>query len=144
MPAEDVNALTQRAKALQERYSASGGDPALLNELISVLRAAHRSAPPSRAAQSVAVRNLASALLVRFEKGGHRADLDECLAVLRQAMTSGAGGTLEEACMLATAYQYRHRLDGNPADLDAVINICRFGLDSLPRDPLRWRADHLL
>lgn len=72
--------------------------------------------------------NLGTALLVRFEQTGRREDLAEGTALLRQLAIS-SGVTIDRLCWLAQAYEHRHRLDRDAADLDAAITLCRTGLD---------------
>nr|WP_157527929.1 CHAT domain-containing protein [Kibdelosporangium sp. MJ126-NF4]CEL16668.1 hypothetical protein [Kibdelosporangium sp. MJ126-NF4]CTQ88980.1 hypothetical protein [Kibdelosporangium sp. MJ126-NF4] len=105
---------------LLSRYS-EVGDPADLNDAISLIRSAAGAARTNRPGM---LAELTGALRTRFERTGALADLDEAIATGWEAVaTTSANHT--HLSTLAQALLRRHGRTGSPADLDQALTLAR-------------------
>ncbi|MBE1462310.1 CHAT domain-containing protein [Kibdelosporangium phytohabitans] len=118
-PARAVHLYTL-GSVLMSRYSELG-DPADLNDAISLIRSAAGAARSDRAGM---LAQLMNALRTRFERTGALADLDEAIATGWEAV---ATTTANHAHLsdLAQALLRRHGRTGSNADLDQALTLAR-------------------
>lgn len=105
------------------------GDDRALDKAIDLLAEGLRDLPPSDVAnRASALSNRALALATRSERTGSRRDLDEAIALGREALRvfpSGHRSLPGAAANLTSALQRRYREGGDAEDLDAAIDVAR-------------------
>lgn len=118
MPHADSDALGAELVACVERYERTR-DVRELDRAIALGRLVGRS--------RVALGNLASMLLGRYEARRARADLEECMSILDTLARTGPVTVLQVAMVARTALHV-YKSDGDPAELERAIDAARFGL----------------
>ncbi|GAA4880737.1 CHAT domain-containing protein [Saccharopolyspora cebuensis] len=120
----DPAALRAETAACLERYQSSH-DVRELDRGVRLCREAE--------SHPIALGNLATMLLVRFEERGVRSDLDEAQSALAALAPSGL--TTQQGSMLARMAVYNYELDEDQAELQRAIRLVRYLLaNALPQD----------
>ncbi|WP_151480330.1 CHAT domain-containing protein [Streptomyces albicerus] len=113
--------LSNLAYRLQLRLRREGGEPAEYDEVVHLFRRAVTGDPNGR---GPALANVGAVLTERHGRVGRRADLDEAVAVLTEALELGKDDPWQRRSALnplGLALYTRHKLTGGRADLDAAI-----------------------
>ncbi|MDI3409236.1 CHAT domain-containing protein [Streptomyces cavernicola] len=114
--------LSSLGKGLLLWLQREGATVEACDELVDVCR---RAVPRNPAGPAITGQDLGSALLVRAQYTGLPADLDEAVAVLREAL-GAAAEPFERAMLrraLGNALRSRHVMTGDPRDLEEALAL---------------------
>jgi tetratricopeptide (TPR) repeat protein len=140
LPEEVLPRLAEATMLIAHRWleeALASAEPGLISMVVGLWQRIRRATPDDHPARGVILSDLGHALWGRYEQNGRQEDLNEAIAVGREAVKATAGDNPAIAVRLFDLWSRlwnRHERTGRQDDLDEAVTVGREVVEAAPDD----------